>query len=137
MYRLLMPQTPIARTQQYDRYHFDEFPNGTNAVVAVLAYTGPCATCHRIACVAHCALRQWLVHVEDVCVHAHHAPGYDMEDGMILNKASVDRGFAHGTLYKSEMIDLRDKGSTSQRFQAEGGEGRPFIKREAGKLVRW
>ena len=63
-------------------------------------------------------------------------PGYDMEDGMILNKASVDRGFAHATLYKTEMIDLRDKGSTTQRFQAEGGDARPFVKREAANLVR-
>lgn len=51
----------------------DEFPNGTNVVVAVLAYTG-----------------------------------YDMEDAMILNKASVDRGLAHATLYKTETIDLKD-----------------------------
>lgn len=55
---------------------------------------------------------------------------------MILNKSSVDRGFAHATLYKTDMIDLRDKGSTTQRFQAEGGEAKPFVKREAGNLVR-
>ncbi|KNC77992.1 hypothetical protein SARC_09558, partial [Sphaeroforma arctica JP610] len=32
--------------------------------------------------------------------------GYDMEDAMILNKASEDRGFAHGTVYKTKVIDL-------------------------------
>lgn len=31
MYRIQTPQTPIARTSQYDKYHMDEFPSGTNA----------------------------------------------------------------------------------------------------------
>ena len=30
--------------------------------------------------------------------------GYDMEDAMIINKGSYDRGFAHGSIYKSEVI---------------------------------
>lgn len=40
LYRIQTPQTPIARTQAYERYNMDEFPNGTNVIVAVLAYTG-------------------------------------------------------------------------------------------------
>lgn len=32
--------------------------------------------------------------------------GYDMEDAMILNKAAVDRGLAHGSLIKTEAVDL-------------------------------
>ena len=32
--------------------------------------------------------------------------GYDMEDAMILNKAAVDRGLAHGSLIKTEVIDF-------------------------------
>jgi DNA-directed RNA polymerase I subunit RPA2 len=51
----------------------DSFPNGTNAVVAVISYTG-----------------------------------YDMEDAMILNKSAYERGFAYGTVYKSQIIDLKD-----------------------------
>jgi DNA-directed RNA polymerase beta subunit len=62
----------------------DEFPAGTNAVVAVLSYTG-----------------------------------YDMEDACILNKAAVDRGFAHGRLIKTEMVDLRAERGTKQVFSAE------------------
>lgn len=37
--------------------------------------------------------------------------GYDMEDAMIINKAAHDRGFAHGMVYKSEFIDLKDSKS--------------------------
>jgi DNA-directed RNA polymerase I subunit RPA2 len=49
----------------------DQFPNGFNAVVAVLSYTG-----------------------------------YDMEDAMVINKASLERGLAHGTMYSTQVIDL-------------------------------
>ena len=50
----------------HDKYAIDDYPLGTNAVVAVLAYTG-----------------------------------YDMEDAMIVNKGSMERGLAHATLYKT------------------------------------
>ena len=40
IYRLQTPQRPVAITGQYDRYHMDDYPLGTNAVVAVLAHTG-------------------------------------------------------------------------------------------------
>ena len=33
--------------------------------------------------------------------------GYDMEDAMIVNKSAVERGFAHATLYKTELFQLR------------------------------
>lgn len=34
-----------------------------------------------------------------------------MEDAMIINKAALDRGFAHGMIYKSEFVDLKDQKS--------------------------
>lgn len=37
--------------------------------------------------------------------------GYDMEDAMVINKSSYERGFGHGTIYKSEFIDVTDKKS--------------------------
>lgn len=72
LYRLQAGQTPIVRPALHNTYGMDSFPNGTNAVVAVISYTG-----------------------------------YDMEDAMILNKGAHERGFAYGTIYKSQVIDLK------------------------------
>ncbi|KAI4323574.1 hypothetical protein L6164_023169 [Bauhinia variegata] len=76
LYHLQTPQTPIVRTSSYTKYNIDRYPTGTNAIVAVLAYTG-----------------------------------YDMEDAMILNKSSVERGMFHGQIYQTETIDLTDQRS--------------------------
>ncbi|KAF2968065.1 hypothetical protein GQX73_g5481 [Xylaria multiplex] len=40
MYRLQTGQTPVVRSPLHNAYGFDNFPNGTNAVVAVISYTG-------------------------------------------------------------------------------------------------
>jgi DNA-directed RNA polymerase I subunit RPA2 len=52
--------------------------------------------------------------------------GYDMEDAMIINKSSLERGFGHGCIYKSKYIDLSDlkvrgQGITN-RFASRGGK---------------
>lgn len=31
-----------------------------------------------------------------------------MEDAMIINKSAHERGFAHGMIYKSEFVELKD-----------------------------
>uniref|UniRef100_A0A6Q2WY42 DNA-directed RNA polymerase subunit beta n=1 Tax=Esox lucius TaxID=8010 RepID=A0A6Q2WY42_ESOLU len=74
LYRLMTPQSPLVRPVMYDHYNMDNYPIGTNAIVAVISYTG-----------------------------------YDMEDAMILNKSSWERGFAHGCVYKTELVDLTEK----------------------------
>jgi len=73
LYRLQTGQTPIVRPRLHNTYAMDAFPNGTNAIVAVISYTG-----------------------------------YDMEDAMILNKSAHERGFGYGTVYKSQVVDLKD-----------------------------
>ncbi|KAK4954086.1 DNA-directed RNA polymerase I subunit RPA2, partial [Elasticomyces elasticus] len=79
LYRLQTGQTPVVRPPLHNEYGFDNFPNGTNAVVAVISYTG-----------------------------------YDMDDAMILNKFAHERGFGHGTIYKTKKIDLSEESSGHQ-----------------------
>ncbi|KAL6447618.1 hypothetical protein ACFW04_000064 [Cataglyphis niger] len=76
MYRLQTPAAPLFRPVHYDNIKMDDFAMGTNAIIAVISYTG-----------------------------------YDMEDAMVINKASYERGFGHGTIYKSEFVNLNDKKS--------------------------
>merc|ERR1719327_102496 len=78
LYRIQTPHVPIVQTETQEKYHLNDYPTGTNSIVAVISYTG-----------------------------------FDMEDAMIINKSSYDRGFQHGTVYKTEMIDLQ--GSTSSK----------------------
>lgn len=84
MYRLQTGQTPIVRAPLHNAYGFDNFPNGTNAVVAVISYTG-----------------------------------YDMDDAMILNKSAHERGFGHGTIYKTKKISLKDDSRTRSSASIE------------------
>ncbi|KAJ9588284.1 hypothetical protein L9F63_018336 [Diploptera punctata] len=80
VYRLQTPMSPLFRPAYHDLIGLDEFPMGTNAIIAVISYTG-----------------------------------YDMEDAMIINKSSFERGFGHGCVYKSEFIELKSKKSYFER----------------------
>lgn len=40
LYRLQTPQSPLVRPYMYDHYNLDNYPSGTNAIVAVISYTG-------------------------------------------------------------------------------------------------
>lgn len=40
MYRILHSQKPLVRTKFYENFKFSDYNSGTNAVVAVLSYTG-------------------------------------------------------------------------------------------------
>ncbi|KIK98310.1 hypothetical protein PAXRUDRAFT_824005 [Paxillus rubicundulus Ve08.2h10] len=83
LYQLQTGQSPVVRPRLHNTYAMDAFPNGTNAIVAVISYTG-----------------------------------YDMEDAMILNKSSHERGFGYGTVYKSQIIDLKDMRGASKSTSA-------------------
>lgn len=67
-------QAPVVQNEAHAEYMMDEYPQGVNAVVAVISYTG-----------------------------------YDMEDAMIINKAAFERGFGHGSVYKTTTIDLEEE----------------------------
>eukprot|EP00927_Polykrikos_kofoidii_P028733 TRINITY_DN25005_c0_g1_i1.p1 TRINITY_DN25005_c0_g1~~TRINITY_DN25005_c0_g1_i1.p1 ORF type:complete len:1270 (+),score=180.47 TRINITY_DN25005_c0_g1_i1:65-3874(+) len=79
VYKIHCPQKPIVRTQAYTMTDWDTHPHGTNAVIAVITYTG-----------------------------------YDMEDAMIINKGSYDRGFGHGMVYKTKILDASAKNTPMQ-----------------------
>ncbi|CAL8256836.1 unnamed protein product [Lota lota] len=101
LYRLQTPQSPLVRPVMYDHYNVDEYPIGTNAIVAVISYTG-----------------------------------YDMEDAMIVNKSSWERGFAHGCIYKTEMVDLTQKmkGEDNLVFHADPADPKVRDKLDADGL---
>ena len=40
MYRIQTPQAPIVQNRAQNEFKMDEYPNGTNAIVAVITYTG-------------------------------------------------------------------------------------------------
>ena len=87
LYRLQTGQTPIVRPPLYNAYGLDNFPNGTNAIVAIISYTG-----------------------------------YDMDDAMIINKSAHERGFGHGTIYKTKVHALDDKDSRRGKSRREVGK---------------
>jgi DNA-directed RNA polymerase I subunit RPA2 len=98
LYRLHTPQTPLARCEAaHAAYAVDDYPSGTNAIVAVLAATG-----------------------------------YDMEDAMILNAASVQRGFGDGSVIKVEALDLAKKGAPGAAFGPDLAPERPHAARGGG-----
>ncbi|KAF5272615.1 hypothetical protein FQR65_LT17315 [Abscondita terminalis] len=104
LYRLQTPHSPLFRPLHYDHIQLDDFPMGTNAVVAVISYTG-----------------------------------YDMEDAMIINKSSYERGFCHGSIYKTEFIELDDAESYFCRDPSKPNlvdalepDGFPYV----GKLLK-
>ncbi|KAF0691980.1 Aste57867_16886 [Aphanomyces stellatus] len=97
MYRIQTPQAPIVHNERLQEYQLDEYPLGTNAVVAVISYTG-----------------------------------FDMEDAMILNKSSYERGFGHASVYKQIQVDIAPKDSTGKASVAKSyfGNVKPHSKDE-------
>lgn len=100
VFRVLFPQKPMVKTKMYDTANCDLHPTGTNAVVAVITYTG-----------------------------------YDMEDAMLINKASYERGFKHGVVYKTKLLESASKSVPSEAAKRHkfsniisGGPGRPVAK---------
>ena len=110
LYRIQSPQCPITQNQGQRKYGMDEYPNGTNAVVCVISYTG-----------------------------------YDMEDAMIINKSAMERGFGHGTVYKTLTfetspssgeyfgnVDPRGDRRKNKAVQEGGGDGDIDIENRKG-----
>ena len=109
VFRIQNPQSPLVHNENYLRYQVDEYPLGTNAVVAVLAYTGydmEGTTASRT--LAHtCPLHapQHSFHSLTSCL----PPVLPLSDAMIINKGAYDRGFKHGSVYKYKQVDLGER----------------------------
>nr|AOE43171.1 RNA polymerase I second largest subunit [Rostrostelium ellipticum] len=73
LYKIQNIQKPVVRTENQEKYPYNDYPNGCNAVIAVISNTG-----------------------------------YDMEDAMIINKSSYERGFGHGSVYKTDVVFLEE-----------------------------
>jgi DNA-directed RNA polymerase I subunit RPA2 len=101
IYKITNPQLPLVRCDKYEDIGFNEYPSGTNAVVAVISYTG-----------------------------------YDIEDAMIINKSSYERGFGHGCVYKTYTTPLNPETAGGQkktsRFRMLFSEGQVI---KANKLM--
>lgn len=74
LYRIQNVQAPLVQTRTQQEYCMDAYPQGCNAVVAVISFTG-----------------------------------YDMEDAMIINKGAFERGFGHGSVYKTAFYELDEE----------------------------
>nr|PVC49489.1 DNA-directed RNA polymerase [Theileria orientalis] len=69
-----------------------------------------------------------------VAIIAH--SGFDMEDAMILNKASVDRGLFNSFIYKTKVVDLNAQSGGKEGkvghveyFNNLGSDNKPIVKR--------
>eukprot|EP00983_Pelagomonas_calceolata_P077951 1154081-Pelagomonas_calceolata.AAC.11 len=181
LYRLQTPQTPLARTSKYDEFCMDEYPAGTNAVVAVLSYTGNYCQPGKLM---YWVLLDFYLYCVPAYLESSYRPddlkrllgaqqhislsfslflcffafmytlqnstdsnlvpvmcqagtcdivgsaalaGYDMEDAMILNKSSVERGLAHASVYKTETVDLREERGARMSLAPEPHDARSKV----------
>ena len=50
--------------------------------------------------------------------------GYDMEDAMIINRSAYNRGFGHGSMYKTLIVDLVEE----EKKTMGGGNNKPALR---------
>ena len=102
----------MVRPHAYDRYSVDDFPMGNNAIVAVIAYT----VCNLFLSHARNRARCYKSHS-----HAPTPQGYDMEDAMIINKGALERGFMHGRVLATKLLDLTNNRSAAAHLTKRFG----------------
>jgi DNA-directed RNA polymerase I subunit RPA2 len=84
-YFLLTPQIPIVRNKVVqDGLKLDSFPNGFNACITFLSYTG-----------------------------------FDMEDAIVINRSSIDRGISFSNISSSNFIETSSLEKNKQYLEQE------------------
>ena len=94
---MVYPMCPMVRTRVLDLINFDRLPGGQNAIIAVMSYSGcvPAALSSAVSS-AVCS------HIAPSSVHS-----YDIEDAIVLNKASLDRGFGRCIVMRKYSTQVR------------------------------
>jgi DNA-directed RNA polymerase III subunit RPC2 len=99
LYLLIYPQKPMVKSRTIEMIGFEKLPAGSNAIVAVMSYSG-----------------------------------YDIEDAVVLNQASLDRGFGRCMVMRKYNTTVRRYPNyTLDRIVAppvekEGEQNRSFAK---------
>ena len=87
-YFLLIPQIPIVRNKIIqDGLKLDNFPNGFNACISILTYTG-----------------------------------FDMEDAIVINRSSVQRGISFSNITNCNIFEMKSSEEKSKQFFNRGKE---------------
>jgi len=85
-YLLLAAQVPIVRNKIIqDGLKLDSFPNGFNACISVLTYTG-----------------------------------FDMEDAIVINRSSIQRGISFSNITSSSLIEMKNFGEKTMQYFNQG-----------------
>ena len=95
---LYYPQKPLVTTRAMEYLRFRELPAGINAVVAICCYTGN---------VSHA--QPSLPQIADNSYSF--ILGYNQEDSVLMNQASIDRGLFRSVFYRSYRDEEQKKGS--------------------------
>lgn len=118
LYLLVYPQRPLLTTRTIELVGFDRLGAGQNATVAVMSFTGGCMTDY--SCMRGLVGVRLMERPATVCglFHIHcltyamflstcTSSGYDIEDAIVMNRSSLDRGFGRCIVLKKSQTVLR------------------------------
>lgn len=106
LYHLKTPQSPIVRTKTYMNYCVDEYPTGTNAIVAVLSYTG--------------------YDMEDAMILSKSSVDRGMFHGQIFQTESIDLSDQKGKSDRSQRLFRRSNTDKSHHSLIDS-DGLPYV----------
>jgi len=102
LYSMVYPQKPMVTTKTMDLFNFNELPGGQNASLAVMSYSGYGTRHPRIhLSMPSNTLSRPLTPLCTLC-------RYDIEDAIVLNRGSMDRGFGRCLVLRKYQTSLKD-----------------------------